>query len=156
MKKSLLCAVLAALMVPYLALAWEGQVTKVTDGDTLDVRRPASGETKTVRLYGIDTPESDQPHGKEATSALEELVAGERIKIEKVENGPYGRTIAIVRQDGECINELLVQRGHAWVYDQYCERFVCYGWKGLELKARALGDGLWEAENPVPPWEWRH
>lgn len=42
-------------------------VVDVTDGDTLTVEGSA-GETVTVRLWGIDAPETSQPFGAEATA----------------------------------------------------------------------------------------
>lgn len=56
------------LLLPATALACTGQVTEVTDGDTFDVMR--HGEEVTVRLYGIDCLEYDQPNGGEAEKFL--------------------------------------------------------------------------------------
>ena len=138
------------------ALAWEGSVTKVTDGDTIDVRRSGTGEEVTIRLYGIDTPETDQPHGRKASRALGNMVSGSEVRIEKVDTDPYGRTVALVFQGARPVNEVLVRRGHAWVYDRYCERPVCRGWKHLESRAKDADKGLWAQDDPTPPWEWRH
>jgi len=138
------------------ALAWEGRVTNVTDGDTFDIERGQTGEEVTIRLYGIDTPESDQPHGEKATQALENLIGGEMVEIEKVEIGHYGRTIALAYEGGRPINEELVRLGHAWVYDRYCDRAVCRGWDRMESRARKKERGLWASQDPVPPWEWRN
>ena len=55
-----------------------GQVTKITDGDTIHVE--IGGGDETVRLIGIDTPESVDPRtpvecfGKEASAHLAELI----------------------------------------------------------------------------------
>ena len=55
-----------------------GEVTKITDGDTLHVR--IGGQDETVRLIGIDTPESVDPRSPvecfdtEAAAHLAELV----------------------------------------------------------------------------------
>jgi endonuclease YncB( thermonuclease family) len=44
-----------------------GTVTRVIDGDTLDVKL-SSGPIR-IRLYGVDTPEKNQPHRKKASGA---------------------------------------------------------------------------------------
>lgn len=49
------------LLLPSIALAWPGKVVEVTDRDTLVVMK--GNKEVDVRLYGIDTPESDQPYG---------------------------------------------------------------------------------------------
>jgi micrococcal nuclease len=52
-----------ALAVPAAAVAQEtinATVTRVVDGDTVEVQ-PTSGPPTTVRLLGIDTPESVAP-----------------------------------------------------------------------------------------------
>ena len=46
---------------------YTARVVEVTDGDTYDVR-VSEGQTFTVRLWGIDAPESSQPYGSDATS----------------------------------------------------------------------------------------
>jgi endonuclease YncB( thermonuclease family) len=48
--------------------SFTGKVVEVTDGDTFDVRRSIGG-TVTVRLWGVDAPEFDQPHGVKARDA---------------------------------------------------------------------------------------
>jgi endonuclease YncB( thermonuclease family) len=47
-----------------------GRVTHVRDGDTIELGQ------RVIRLQGIDAPESDQPHGDEASRALRQRVVG--------------------------------------------------------------------------------
>lgn len=69
MLRTVLSYILAALLLlPTTVLAWNGQVTEVMDGDTFDAMR--NGEEVTIRLYGIDCLEYDQPHGGEAEKFL--------------------------------------------------------------------------------------
>jgi len=63
--------------------------------------------------------------------------------------------LVYVDGDGECLNEELVRKGHAWVYDRYCKIQDCNAWSRLESKARQEDIGLWSRPNPIPPWEWR-
>lgn len=80
---------------------WEfGKATlvRVVDGDTLVVSH--QGETKRVRLIGVDTPERDQHGFAEATQALEKSATADLYLIFEVPNEPtydeYGRTLAFV------------------------------------------------------------
>jgi micrococcal nuclease len=97
-------------------------VTKVIDGDTIDVR--VGRKTIRIRLVGIDTPETKDPRkpvqcfGKEAsdrTSAL--LPVGTEVRLERdvEELDAFGRTLAYVfrSSDGLFVNLSLAQDGFA-------------------------------------------
>jgi endonuclease YncB( thermonuclease family) len=56
------------------------RVTSVTDGDTYDVRRSTGGEV-TVRLHGVDAPESAQPYGTAATKAARQYIGGKNVRV---------------------------------------------------------------------------
>lgn len=141
-------ALLAALMLLScsMAVAAGGIVTKVTDGDTIEVG------VRDVRLQGIDAPESDQPHGRRAAATLEAAVLRERVELEIRDTDRYGRLVAVVRHDGRNINRWLVAQGYAWEYDRYSDDPAL---GKLEGEARAADRGLWAASSPIPPWEWR-
>jgi endonuclease YncB( thermonuclease family) len=53
------------------------------------------------------------------------------------------------------INELLINKGLAWVYDYYCKKPICPEWKQLEESAKLNKIGLWVQPSPTPPWEYR-
>ncbi len=55
--------------------AVEAVVEKVVDGDTLDVKPGAGGETMRIRLIGIDAPESVNPDDSKNTEAGREASA---------------------------------------------------------------------------------
>ncbi|MFM7534273.1 MAG: thermonuclease family protein [Acidimicrobiales bacterium] len=123
-------AVLAAVTVVLGAACTEpassgdpsATVVSVVDGDTIVVK--IDGKRTTVRLIGIDTPETVAPNrpvgcfGPEAskrTAAL--LPAGTAVRLERdVEaRDVYGRLLAYVyrRADGLFVNEDLVAGGFA-------------------------------------------
>jgi endonuclease YncB( thermonuclease family) len=129
-----------------------GKVEAVTDGDTFDIRRP-DGQLVTVRLWGVDAPESDQPGGKAATRAARRLIGGARAQVEVVDIGSYGRAVARVEAGGSDLGALLIRQGHAWHYDRYAPQATEYA--RLERQARSAGRGLWSRSNPIPPWDWR-
>lgn len=67
------------LLLPSIALVWPGKVVEVTDSDILEVWK---GDTKVeVRLYGIDTPESDQPYGMSAKRFTMMMARYERVEV---------------------------------------------------------------------------
>lgn len=92
------------------------RVMRVVDGDTLVIE---TGET--VRLIGIDTPESVAPRGiveclgKESATFLRELVEGKTVTLERdvSERDRYGRLLRYVFLDGVLVNETLVLVGYA-------------------------------------------
>jgi len=133
------------------------KVTKVNDGDSLEVTFD-SGAGR-VRLFAIDTPEHDQPHGAESSAALKRfLPAGSAVELEIVSRDQFQRIVAIVwivdagvRMN---VNERMLRDGHAWAYRRYMRdvRFC-----DLEADARDAKRGLWA--RPIGDWvyppEWR-
>ncbi len=137
------------------ALAWEGTVTHVIDGDSIQVTR--GNQLLTIRLYGIDTPEHGQDFAQEAKEASRSLVLGEKVEIKQMDIDHYDRAVALVIVRGGLLNGELLRRGLAWFYPRYCTaQPLCRKLQDLEQTARAERRGLWQARNPVPPWVWRH
>jgi endonuclease YncB( thermonuclease family) len=129
-----------------------GKVAEVADGDTFDIRRP-DGQPVTVRLWGVDAPESGQPGGSASTRAARQLIGGARAQVEVVDIGSYGRAVARVEAGGSGLGALLIRRGHAWHYERYAPGATEYA--RLERQARNANRGLWSRSNPIPPWDWR-
>ena len=111
------------------------QVTSVTDGDTIKVRiedrveGPGAGSTTigeiySVRLIGIDTPETVKPgtpiecFGREASAAAKALLEGQRVRlVDDVENvDRYERLLRYVYIGDEMANARLVVNGYAAAY----------------------------------------
>jgi micrococcal nuclease len=114
--------VLPEISVPEYALEEDSfLVTEVVDGDTLKVRDKA-GDLYTVRLIGIDTPETVHPRrqsecfGLEASLKLKELAEGAYVEMEKdvSETDRYGRLLRYIYKDGVLINEVMVREGYAF------------------------------------------
>ncbi len=136
------------------AWAWQGEVIKVADGDTITVM---NGHRQVrIRFYGIDTPEKRQAFGKAAKRHLASIVARRTVDIEPVAKDRYGRIVALVYLNGQNINERMVKDGYAWVYRRYCKKSFCRQWLVYEAKARERKIGLWQDPHSVPPWKWRH
>lgn len=131
----------------------EGRVVAVHDGDTISVR--AGGETRRIRLSGIDAPERGQPWATRAKQALSARVMGKEVRVIAVTVDIYGRTVGEVYADDVCVGCELVREGHAWVYRRYTDDPVLLR---LEAEAREKRRGLWALPESqrTPPWEWRH
>jgi endonuclease YncB( thermonuclease family) len=78
------------------------------------------GKTERIRLADIDTPEKDQPWGREATTALRKWSLSKPARLEVVDKDRYGRLIATLWVNDVNINRGLVREGHTWVYRLSC------------------------------------
>ena len=95
---------------------WIGKVVGVSDGDTITVMH--DGMAEKIRLYGIDCPEKRQAFGKRAKQFTSNMVFGRIVEAEPITDR-YGRTIAWIYFDRECLNEELLKVGLAWHYKRY-------------------------------------
>ena len=146
--------VVALVLAAAPAMAWQGRVRSVPDGDSLTVER--AGRTVKIRLYGIDSPEYRQPGWLEARDFTRRLVSGRSVEIEQMDRDNYGRVVALVVRDGVLVNRELVRAGHAWQYPRYCRsRDLCAEMASLQDAARAERLGLWREPSPLPPWKWK-
>lgn len=149
----LLCCL---LLVPGLASGqWHGTVVKVASADNYQVEKP-SGKTVDVRLYGIACPKSDQPYGNEATIKTANKLLNRKVKVKEVETGLYDRIIGKVFHKSIMINQWLIQKGYAWVFDKYCKKPICKHWKRIQERKKAAEIGLWSNDNPTPPWNYQN
>ena len=141
---------LASNKIPNTVFA---SVLRIVDGDTVYLKHNEYGKIK-VRLAEIDTPEKDQPYGKEAALALSKLISGKIVKLNKVTVDKYNRIVGIIYYKKTDINYYLVRNGFAWSYDRYNRRKKI---KDAENIARKEKIGLWskQGDPPIPPWEWR-
>jgi len=139
-----LCSLLVLLMLPTTAFAQ--RVTRVIDGDTIVVETVG-----TVRLIGVDTPETKDPRkpvqafGAEAAAFLRQLVTDQvvRLDYEGVRLDRYGRTLAYVYlRDGRFVNAEIVRQGFGHAYLEFpFEKAEAF--RLLEREARAAHRGLW-------------
>ena len=142
-----------------IALAMAGQragpvtarVERVVDGDTLIVRY--QGESHTVRLIGVDTPESVHPtrhvqyFGAEASAFTRARLDGQTVELAVDPTGDtvdaFGQLLRLVYLDGGGLfNATLIREGYGHAirgFDYSMRReFIA-----LENQARIQGRGLW-------------
>jgi endonuclease YncB( thermonuclease family) len=154
---SLTLLVLFSVAVEAQAQVQPGQtftarVVEVTDGDTYDVRT-STGRTVTLRLHGVDAPETNQPGGRAATRAARQYVGGKNVRVEVEDIGRYGRAVARINIQGGDLGALLIRDGYGWYYERYAPNTTEYA--RLQRQARTADRGIWSRPNPTPPWEWR-
>jgi endonuclease YncB( thermonuclease family) len=137
--------------LPSHAREFRGLVIGVADGDTLTVL--VHHERVRIRLAEIDAPERGQPYGTRARQSLAELCQERIATVIEAGKDRYGRTVGMVSCGGIVANREQVRRGLAWVYSRYTRRdSPLYA---VQREARTEARGLWQADDPQPPWEWR-
>lgn len=150
---------LIALGSPAIALSQtlDAEVISVGDGDT--IRASVAGESVTVRLACIDTPETAQtPWGKEASDRLKQLLQrDDRIELRVETTDRYGRTVAEIFEDGKSVNLQMVEEGQAVVYRRYLSGCAETSDRYLEAEAEAREQklGFWNQDAPLMPWDFR-
>jgi micrococcal nuclease len=129
-----------------------GVVRRVVDGDTIEMRIGRANET--VRLLGIDTPETVHPtkpiecFGPEAAARTKELLGkGTTVRIEKdVEaRDHYGRLLLYVFVGDFMVNESLLREGFARPLSITPNVAHATNFERLATEARNQGVGLWSA-----------
>lgn len=103
---------------------YRAEVQRVVDGDTLVLKFDLGFNVSTLqkcRLDHINAPEHGLPEGKAAQTFLEGLLpvgAPVLVKTRKDKREKYGRVLAtVVLADGSMVNDLMVEKGHAKLYD---------------------------------------
>ena len=126
------------------------RVSRVIDGDTIEVT--LRGETRSVRLLLVDTPEvhrGPECYGPEASAYVASLLAeGSEVRLERdITNADsFGRLLRYVYlADGRMLNELLVEGGYATVYRFPSDVLHEQRLRDAEARAREAGAGLWTA-----------
>jgi endonuclease YncB( thermonuclease family) len=128
-------------------------VVRVVDGDTILLAAPdGDSSTTTVRLWGVDTPETVKPDhpvehfGPQASRFTTKLVADEMVRIELERNtrDKYGRLLAFVYlPDGRMLNRVLIEQGYGYA-DPRFEHSHKDEFHRLHVQAKAAGVGLWK------------
>ena len=126
-------------------------VRSVHDGDTVTCH-DTEGGTHKIRLLGIDAPEVAQAWGRESSEALSRKVAGRRVAVVSRGYDQHGRLLGTLWIDDRDINREMVAEGHAWVSGRIAPDPELVE---AESKARRERRGLWAADRPQEPSQWR-
>jgi endonuclease YncB( thermonuclease family) len=127
------------------------EVAAVIDGDT--VKLVIDGKPTTVRLIGIDTPETVhptkpvEPYGKRANEFLHNLVNGGSVYLEygSARTDKNGRLLAYLYRapDGLFVNLEIVRQGYGGAYSRYPFKYsdLFVRWDSLAaVRSRAFGN----------------
>jgi micrococcal nuclease len=136
-------------------LMLKAKVIGHVDGDTVKVRISSPpknlSEVETIRLLGVDTPETVHPnhivqyYGKEASDYTMKNLLDKDVYLafDWDLRDRYGRLLAYIYTDfGKCFNASLIQDGYGYAYLQYPFQFM-EEFRALEQEARQQKRGLW-------------
>ncbi len=137
------------------------KIFKVVDGDTIKVVLENS-EVKTVRLIGINSPETVDPRkpvecfGKEASEKLKSLLTDKPVYLAKDDTqsneDKYGRWLRYVYlEDGTLINKLMISQGYAYEYTYDKPYEFQREFKDAQAQAQRNKLGLWAPNACVTP-----
>lgn len=135
----------------------QATVLRVIDGDTISVRL-RNRTTATVRLVGVDTPETKKPgtpvqcYGLEATKATMRLVAGKTVTLAidpaAGDKDRYGRLLRHVFIKKTSLALQLIKDGFGTAYAYKNQRYSYRAaHEQAEDQAQASRKGLWSACN---------
>ena len=96
--------------------AVEARVSKILDGDTFTL----SGESRRIRVWGLDAPEWDQRGGSNATATLRSLISGKTLRCDIRDVDRFGRLVGqCFLPDGRDIAAEMIRSGAAAEYCRY-------------------------------------
>jgi len=127
-------------------------VTKVVDGDTIDVLTETT--TERVRLIGINTPEVVDPRkpvecfGREASAKAHELLENKKVYLAADETqdnrDKYKRLLRYAfREDGLFYNLEIIKQGYAYEYTYQIPYQYQTEFKAAQILARENKLGFW-------------
>lgn len=128
------------------------KVTKVIDGDTIMVKIGEKEES--VRLIGVDTPETVDPRktvqcfGKEASEEMKKLVENKMVRLEadstQTDKDKYNRLLRYVYlEDGTLVNKKMIEEGFGFEYTYQIPYKFQTEFKEAQKVAEKNKMGLW-------------
>lgn len=127
-------------------------VAYVVDGDTVKISM--NGTLETVRLIGLDAPETSHPtelvecFGAEATEYATQLLAGKDVQLEtddtQATRDKYDRLLGyLILPDGRNVSEVMIENGYAHEYTYNIPYTYQAEFQAAEQRARENERGLW-------------
>lgn len=133
----------------------KGRIIGVSDGDSVSLLDEKNVVFK-IRLNGIDAPEKKQDFGNASKNFIGDLIYDKFVWVRTNGLDRYGRTIGTIYLNenmiGKSVNEMSLENGMSWHYKKYDKNIL---WSNIELKAKEDKIGLWQLQNPIPPWSFR-
>lgn len=127
-------------------------VVKVIDGDTVILN--INGVNQTVRLIGINTPETVDPRkdvecfGVEASNKAKEILTNQKVAIEsdssQGDKDKYNRLLRyVVLSNGTNFGKMMIQEGYAYEYTYDTAYKYQSEFKQAQTEAQNAQRGLW-------------
>lgn len=127
------------------------KVTEVVDGDTIKVSM--NGSIETLRIIGLDTPETLDPRkpvqcfGKEASNKAKTFLTGKTVTLEadstQGERDKYGRLLRYVFLGGVDYGKMMISEGYAHEYTYKLPYKYQTAYKAAQASAEANKLGFW-------------
>lgn len=128
-------------------------VVKVVDGDTITVS--INGTTDTIRIIGLNTPETVDPRkgvecfGREASAFAKQTLSGKTVYLEpdasQSERDKYGRLLRFVfLEDNSDYGKVAIQEGFGYEYTYDLPYRYQTEYKQAQQQAQTYKRGLWE------------
>lgn len=133
------------------------KVSEFIDGDTIKVRM--NGADETVRMIGVDTPETHDPRksvqcfGVAAANFTKQLIGLMPVRLEadptNTNRDRYNRLLRYVYlPDGTLVNAEIIRQGYGFAYTGFpFEKIDKF--RGYEKEAREQNKGLWANCQPT-------
>jgi micrococcal nuclease len=129
------------------------RVTKISDGDTISV--DMAGKQESVRMIGVDTPETHKPNtpvqcfGTEASDFTHRMLGGKQVRLEadptNDDRDRYGRLLRYVYlEDGSLYQKNLIAGGFGFAYTSFPFQKKAE-FEQAQADAQAAKRGLWSA-----------
>lgn len=125
----------------------EGRVTRVSDGDTLDVVPDGERRAIRVRVFGIDAPERGEPFSTQARNRTRVLAFNKTVRMTGVSVDTYGRLVARLRIGDVDLGLDLLASGLACHYRRYSDDRAQ---ADAEAAARSRALGFWASDAQKP------
>lgn len=112
------------------------ELNYVIDGDTI------VANNEKIRLWGINTPEKNNPYFETAKLLLESFLEGGELRCKFIEKDRYNRSVMHCLIDGLDVGSMMVQTGMAKDYSKYSGDYYQYE----EDRAKSKRIGLWSVK----------
>lgn len=129
--------------------SYQAKVSRVVDGDTVEIEYRK--KYILVDLAGVDAPEKGQFYALNARGLLSQWVKGKYVTVIEVERRSEV-VVARLYVNGRDVAGSLVSSGAAWVMTSSNQNIDLMA---LQVQAKFNRKGVWQEENPMPPWQWR-
>ena len=136
------------------AASINGKVIEINDGDEFTIsnlNRPVR-----IKLIGMDAPEKDQAFGAAAKQHLFDLIYDKYVSVEYAGIGQHSSLIGRVLLNDMDVSAQMIRDGAAW-FDVNARGLLSETQRQVysqsEQAARNEKRGLWQADDPIAPWD---